>query len=306
MRAISIQTCRQAVMVVGAILATGLASAPWSALAQHPVDVQKLSAGGEHFKALTLYELLPLKKVGTDTRVFVAKSAWALGLNRQAGDIFDIVLRDRDISPETRARITLSRGTLEYQEDRHQEAALYAEKGASLLKDSCPLRGRAYLLWGQALLKAGAYGTAEEKLIAALGDADEADKPEIYFSLASVEMRLGRMGAAEKHLRAIPTDHERTALAVRMLAAIAIETQSYARAQFWIEKGKSDYPEGFIDSWADYSLVQVSLADGDLLKARSLVDQANKQYPPSDSWLILMQAALEQAEWDRHNSLEGR
>jgi TolA-binding protein len=91
-----------------------------------------------------------------------------------------------------------------------------------------------------------------------------------------------------------------------MLAAIAIETQSYARAQFWIEKGKSDYPEGFIDSWADYSLVQVSLAEGDLLKARTLVEQAHKRFPPSDSWLILMQAALEQSEWERTNSLEGK
>jgi tetratricopeptide (TPR) repeat protein len=305
-RAILKQTCATFFSSAAVTSLAVLLCTPCGAMAQHPVDVQKLSASGEHFKALALYELLPMKKVGTDTRVFVAKSAWALGLNRQAGEIFDAVLRDPQISQESRARLTLSRGAIEYQEDRHQEAALYAEKSVSLLKDQSPLRGRAYLLWGQALMKAGAYGTAEEKLISALADAEEADKPEINFALASVEMRLGKLGAAEKHLRSIPTDHERTPLAVRMLAAIAIETQSFARAQFWIEKGKSDYPEGFIDSWADYGLLQVSLAEGDLLKARGLVDQANKQYPPSDSWLILMQAALEQSEWERQNSLEGK
>lgn len=288
-----------------AVLAAVLFLTPLS-FAQHPVDVQKLSAEGEHFKALSLFELLPAKKVGTDTRIFVAKSAWALGLNRQAGDLFDAVLRDKTLSQEMRARITLSRGAIEYQEGRYQEASLYAEKAISLLSNPSPLRGRGYLLWGQALVRSRAFGTAEEKLKAALAEADNEDKPEIDFTLASVEMRLGKYAAAEKNLRAIPLDHDRTPLAVRMLASIALETQSYERARFWIERGKTDFPEGFIDSWADYGLVCASLAEGDMLKARQLVEQAGKQFPPSDSWLILMQAALEESEWDRRQSLEVR
>jgi tetratricopeptide (TPR) repeat protein len=276
------------------------------AVAQHPSEVQKLSAEGDHFKALTLFELLPTKKVGTDTRIFVAKSAWALGLNRQAGELFDAVLRDKSISAEVRARVTLSRGAIEYQEGRYQEAALYAEKATSLLADSSPLRGRGYLLWGQALVRAGSIGTAEEKLKAALTDAEGQDKPEINFTLAGVEMRLGKFAEAERRLRAIPTDHERTPLAVRMLASIALETQSYERARFWIERGKSDYPEGFIDSWAEYGLLRSRLAEGDMTKAREIVEQAGKQYAPSDPWLILMQAALEGSEWDRQQSLEAQ
>jgi tetratricopeptide (TPR) repeat protein len=292
--------------IVACALLGVLTGVPLQCDAQHPVDVQKLSAEGEHFKALTLFELLPSKKVGADTRLFVAKSAWALGLNRQAGELFDAVLRDEAISPEMRARVTLSRGAIEYQEGRYQEASLYAEKAISFLHEPSPLRGRGYLLWGQALVRAGSFGTAEEKLKAALNDADTEDKPEIHFTLARVEMRLGKHPSAEKNLRAIPLDHEKTPFAVRMLASIAIETQLYERARFWIERGKKDFPEGFIDSWADYGLVRASLAEGDMLKAREIVEQAGKQFAPSDSWLILMQAALEESEWERQQSLEAR
>jgi tetratricopeptide (TPR) repeat protein len=138
-------------------------AAPAVSLAQHAADVQKLSADGEHFKALAMYELLPSKKIVMETRVAAAKSAWALGLNRQAADGFDSILRDPNVGPDIRTRLVLSRGVIEYQEERYQEAALYAEKAISYMLESVPLRGRAYLLWGQSLLRTGAYASAHEK-----------------------------------------------------------------------------------------------------------------------------------------------
>ena len=185
------------------------------AQAQHQIDVQKLSAEGDHLKALTVYELLPVRKIGNDTRIAAAKSAWALGLNRQAAEQFDTVLRDGDLSLESRARITLSRGVLEYQEERYPEAALYAEKAIYMLRDPSPLRGRAYLLWGQSLSRSGAYADAQAKLDSALQDSDEADKGEIHFALGMVEMKIGKLDKAEEHLKAIPALHDRSATAVR-------------------------------------------------------------------------------------------
>jgi tetratricopeptide (TPR) repeat protein len=274
--------------------------------AQHQIDVQRLSAGGEHLKALTLYEILPARKMGTDTRIAAAKSSWALGLNKQAAEQFDAVLRDATLSLESRARITLSRGILEYQEERYPEASLYAEKTISYLRDSSPLRGRAYLLWGQSLSRTGAYGAAEHKLEQSLGDADEADKAEINYALGMVEMRIGKLEKAEDRLKAIPAQHDRSATAVRGLASIALQTNQTERARFWIEKGKSAYPEAFLDSWAEYGLMQVAVANGDLPAARKLVDEAQKNYPASDSWLILMRAALEESEWERKNTVDGK
>ncbi|MFO0416902.1 MAG: tetratricopeptide repeat protein, partial [Pseudomonadota bacterium] len=142
-----------------------------SALADHPIDVQRLSSEGEHFKALTLYDVLPDRRLGEDTHIAAAKSAWALGLARQAADIFDAVLRDNSLGQDDRARLTLSRGVIEYQEGRYQEAALFAEKAASLIPQGAPLRGRALLLWGQSLVRDKAYATAEEKLTMALNEA---------------------------------------------------------------------------------------------------------------------------------------
>lgn len=270
---------------------------PSPAGAQHPMEVQRLSAEGDHLKALVVFELLPRRILTTDSRIAAAKSAWALGLNNKASDLFDAILRDQSLSADTRARLTLSRGILEFQEERYSEAALFAEKSISLLVAASPLRGRAYLLWGQSLSKERAFAAAEEKFLLALSDAAPADKAEVCFALGSVEVKLGKYPDAERHLKAIPTDHERAPATVRLLATIALDTHQEDRARFWIEKGRSDYPDAFLDSWGDYGLMQIELSRGELPSARKLLQGAQKQFPASDPWLVLMQAALEDAEW---------
>ena len=94
----------------------------WSTFvfADHPVDVQRLSSEGDYFKALTMYELLPDRRLNDDARVSAAKSAWALGLTKKAASIFDAVLRSGTLDNDDRARVTLSRGIIEYQEEHYQ------------------------------------------------------------------------------------------------------------------------------------------------------------------------------------------
>lgn len=288
-----------------ALLMAGLVYVPIHAAAQHPVDVQKLSAAGEHFRALSMYELLPDRAVGTDTRIAAAKSAWALGLTRVAAQEFDIALRDADLSGESRARLTLSRGVLEYQDERYPEAALYAEKATSHLPSASPLRGRAFMLWGQSLVRTGAFGSAQQKLEHALKECDQDDRAEIRYALGMVLLRIGRLQEAQEQLEGVPSTHERSPAAVRALAAIALQSGEYDRLKFWIEKGRSQYPEAFIDSWADYGLLQVALAADDLSQARAVVARAHRDHPASDSWLTVMEAALEQAEWVRRERLAG-
>lgn len=273
--------------------------------AQHPVNVQRLSSEGEHFKALTMYEVLPDRVIGADTRLAAARSAWALGLNERAAKEFDAVLRVSDINTDLRARLTLSRGVLEFQEERYQEAVLYATKAVSYLKEPSPLRGRAYLLWGQSLSALKSYSIAEDKFLKALHECESTDIPEVNFSLGIIEMKLAKYNDAEERLKKVPAQHDRAAEALRSLASIALETGHDVQAKFWIEKGKLDYPDAFVDSWADYGLVQVALSQNDLLMARRKVEDAQQQYPPSDAWLILMQAALEKAEWDRRELIGG-
>jgi tetratricopeptide (TPR) repeat protein len=272
----------------------------WSTyvFAEHPIDVQRLSAEGDHFKALTLYEVLPDRRLGEDTHISAAKSAWALGMNRQAAELFDAILRGNSIDSDERARLTLSRGILEYQEERYQEAALFAEKAASYLPEKAPLRGRAMLLWGQSLVKAKAFATAEEKLLRALSDVEPLDRPDVSLALGAVQIKLGKLTEAERSLKMIPAQHQYAPEAIRMLAGIALQSRQNDRARFWIEKGRSSYADSFLDSWADFGLVKVAVEANDLPQARTVVDKAQKRFPPSDPWLILMQSALEQAEWN--------
>ena len=267
--------------------------------AEHPVDVQRLTADGDYFKALTVYEVLPDRQLDSDTYISAAKSAWALGLTKQANQLFDSILRGTTISTDERARITLSRAAIEYQEERYQEAALFAEKAASQIPEKSPLRGRALLLAGQSLIKLNAYAPAEDKLARAFGDAASSDRPEVAFALGTVQVKLGKFTDAERSFKAIPTEHPRAAAAVRSLATISMQSDQGDRARFWIEKGRANYPEAFLDSWADYGLTKVALDSGKIAEAREVVDKAAKRYPPSDGWLVLMQAALEQAEWNK-------
>jgi tetratricopeptide (TPR) repeat protein len=287
---------KQATIVLPVLLSVVLWY-PTVACADHPVEVQRLYAEGDYFRALEVYERLPDRRLDKDTHVAAAKSAWALGLIKRAAELFDSVLRADGLENDERSRLTLSRGIIEYQEGRYQEAALFAEKSASYLPEKAPLRGRALLLWGQSLLKAQEYSTAEEKLWRALAEVAPSDRPDVAMSLGTAQLKLGKLADAERTLKAITIDHPNAPDAVRLLATISMQTENDDRAQFWLGKGKADYSNAFVDSWADYGQLNLALRGADLVRARTIVEQAEKRLPPSDAWLIIMQASLEQAEW---------
>ncbi len=285
--------------ILSVTVLTSLLALTRVSIAEHPVDVQKLSAEGEHFKALEMYERLPDRRLADDTHIAAAKSAWALGLTKRASDIFDSVLRGSSIDNDERARLTFSRGIIEFQEGRYQEAALFAEKAASHLPEKSPLRGRILLLLGQSLFKAQSYATAEEKLWRALAESAPEDRPDVSLSLGMTQIKLGKLSDAERALKSIPTDHQNAPEAIRMLADISLQNNNGDRARFWIDKGKADYSESFLDSWTDYGLTAAALKSGDVERARKTTQDATRRLPPSDPWLIITQASLEQAEWAR-------
>ena len=270
---------------------------PVGVQAEHQIDVQRRSAEGDHFQALAVYELLPNRGMNYVTKIAAGESAWALGDVRRATAIFDSVLREDQISLDERAKILISRGVIEFQEQRYQESSLFAEKAAMGLLKGSPLRVRAELLWGQALTRAKRFVTAEEILVKALKDSGANDRPEIALSLAEVYLQLGKLEEATKILKVIPADHEYAGRAVRFLSQIAVQMDQGARARFWIKKGREGYRESFLDSWADFSLAAIALKQGDVELARGIVEGARSRYPPSDKWLVLIEARLEQAEW---------
>jgi tetratricopeptide (TPR) repeat protein len=278
------------------ILAAGLIFAG-NAFAQHSIDVQRLAAKGEYMEALISYEKLPKRRASTEAVSAAARSAWGLGLSQRAIQEYDKALLDEKLGPVERARIYLSRAIIEFQEERFQTAVLYADRSVGLLTDQSPLRAKALLVWGNSLTEMGLHAAAEQKYVQALEEEEIEDKAELHYRLGMVQMQLGKLDEARTNLEKVPLHHDRTPEAMRFLAQISLESKKYTEAEFWLNKGRGEYPDSFLDSWVDYVLVRVAIGANDTAKVKSLVDEAEKKYPPSDDWLNLLQAASEAFYW---------
>lgn len=267
------------------------------AQAQHSIDVQRLAAAGDHFEALTTFDELPRRRRTTAARIAAARSAWALGLADRALNEYGRALQDHAISDRQQAQILLSRGIIEFQEGRYQVAILQAEKVIELLPEGSTLRANAWLLWGESLVRLSSYGAAEQKYLEALQEASTALLPDIHYLLGECRIRLGKLEDARENFEHVPLEHARTAEAIRRLAELALKGEEYEHAAFWLEKGRSEHPDSFLDSWVDYALVRVAIAQNDRKRVRELRSAASKKYPPSDYWFTLLDAAAEQHEW---------
>ncbi|MBN8549623.1 MAG: tetratricopeptide repeat protein [Deltaproteobacteria bacterium] len=300
-------------MILGALALLIQTAVAGSASAQHPVEVQRLAASGDYFVALTTFERMPKRVATTQSVMAAARSAWALGLSSRAIEEFDRALRDEKLAPEDQARIYLSKGIIEFQEGRYQVAALHSEKCVETLNamegaGPNPLRAKAYLLWGDSLSKLNSLGDAEQKYVQALDDAASDDQPQINFSLGKCRAQIGKYEQARENFELVPLNHELTADTIRNLASLALDTGKISSATFWLQRGRSEYPDSFLDSWVDYALVKSAISENNLPVVREIRAGAAKKYPPSDQWLILLQAAAEEFEWSKRaaESKEGQ
>ncbi|MGI6524461.1 MAG: tetratricopeptide repeat protein [Bdellovibrionota bacterium] len=268
-----------------------------SAAAQHPADVQKLTADKDYFEALKIYESMPKRKVTVDATVAAAKSAWALSLPQKAIDEFEKALRDKSIDDIQRARLLLSRGIIEYQEDRFRVAILFAERVITLLKEASPLRSKAWLLWGESLARLKSYGAAEDKYLKALKESNSADLPAVYYLLGNAQFKLGKLEKARESFENIPLQHPNAPFAMRRLAEISLQEKKFDQGAFWLARGQRDFPDHFIDSWVDYALLQIAIHQDNKDSVMAIQEKALKKYPPSDEWLSLLNAAVEEFLW---------
>ncbi len=272
-----------------------LSAAP--AMAQHPIDVQRDAAAGDYMAALVTYDKMPKRISTTQARIAAAKSAWALSLPDRALEEYDGAIRQGGLATIDLARIFLGKGIIEHQEGRHQLAILHLEKALPLLPEPSPLRAQVLSLWGESLAAMKQTAPAEEKYIQALTETDPESKPEMYFLLAQVQLELGKYEDARGNYEKIPLRHDRAPEAVRRLAEIGVHQGNFEAASLWLEKGRTSFEDAFLDSWTDYVLVRGALSKGDKELVKNLKSQADKRYPPSDPWLALLNAAVEEFVW---------
>lgn len=281
------------------------------AFGQHPIDVQRQTASGDYFVALTTYERMPKRIATVESTIAAARSAWALGLHARALEEFDKALRSEALSQAEKARIFLSKGIIEFQDGKFQVAALHAGRATSLIDDldeevPSPLRAKALLLWGDSLARQGLHGDAEPLYIRALDEAAPEDLAQIHYSLGMCRKNLGKYEAARANFESVPLQHELTPAAMRQLSMLALDNGHANAASFWLTKGRADYPDSFLDSWVDYALVRVAIDRNDRKTVRELRSAAAKKYPPSDQWLTLLQAAAEEYEWSLVSTAGGK
>ena len=276
-----------------------------SAYAQHPIEVERAAAQGDYMAALVTYDRLPERRATLGAREAAAASAWGLGLPDRAIEEYDRILKDESLAPQKRARLFLSRGAIELQENRFQVASLFAERSVQQLAEPSPLRAQALLLWGQSLSRLGMAGKAEEKLEQALKESLSADRPDIHYQLAECQLILGKFDEARAHLEQVPLHHERTSKALRYLAQLAVERKDPGQITFWLTKGREDYPRDFLDSWVDYALMSAAIQEENVTRVLDLREQAATRFPPSDHWLTLLQAESEIFLWNEAHGLRG-
>ncbi len=266
--------------------------------AEHPIDVERLSAAGEHLQALAVYDRIPKRVCTTSAAISAARSAWALGLTDKATSELDQLLRREDLSAAQRTEALFTRAIVEFQEGRHQVADLYAEKALHNCAGVCPQRSAILLLSGESLASQGAYGAAESKFTAALENVSANQMPEIYYQRGVTRVRLGKLSDARSDLEQVPLQHERTPEALRALAGVALDSADFAAVIFWLEKGRALYPQRFLDSWVDYALIESALHQEDFKTVTEVQQNAVKRYAPSDPWMTLLSASLEAHAWE--------
>jgi len=280
-------------------IAAGTAVWPDVLQAEHPMEVQRQSARGEHLQAVLTYDRMPKRVATGEAMVAAGRSAWALSLPDQALHEFDRALTTGTLPVVEQARVHLSKGIIEFQEERYQVAILHAEKSVALLAQPGPLRGKGWFLWGEALARLGSWGQAEEKYLQAVAESSADELPELYYHLGRCQRHLGKLEAARLSFERVPLQHDRTPQAIRALAELALELKRPKSAAFWLARGRSEYPDGFLDSWVDYALVQAAAAEENPQELRRIRTEANTRYAPSDPWLVLLNAAAEEFEWNR-------
>lgn len=279
-------------------------SLAFPAVAQHPIDVQRLYVQGSYYEALLTYEKMPKRTRTMAAEIAAGKSAWALSLPDRSLDVFQKALRDESISDHERYWLLFSRAVISYQEDRFEEAIAYADSALQEFPKDLPITARLHVLKGQALSRLDDYVQALHHYETALTSCAPEEAADIHYLMGLSFFRIGKLNDARQHLEQLPNDHSESAAAVRMLVFISLENESFEEAEHWLNKGVEFYPETFLDSWSDYARLKIAIAASDRKAIKTIVKDSREKYPPSDSWLAMISATAEMYHWKQPQSFK--
>ncbi|RMD85949.1 MAG: hypothetical protein D6808_04295 [Candidatus Dadabacteria bacterium] len=281
-----------------------IVAAVWagSGSCQMPVDVEKAMANKQYLAALEIYEKMPRRRRTTSSAVAAAKSAWALGLSNYAKEEFDRAIElgelKHDLTPLDKVRIFFSKAVIEFQSGNFNLCIEYCESALKLLNGEGPLKGQILMLMGDSYLKLRKYAKAEKSYTAAVKRLNGEDKVDGLYAVAWVQYNIGKYEQASRNLKKIPLYSVKSPLAIRLLALIALEKEDFERLVFWLNKGKEQFPDEFLDSWVNYALMIGYIGLDQKAEVAKLRKATSEKYPSSDPWVILLNARAEEYEWE--------
>jgi tetratricopeptide (TPR) repeat protein len=223
-----------------------------------------------------------------------------LGLANQAASYFDEALRfpEQTISQEDRARVNLMRGVIEYQEHRLDTAVIYAQESLKSAEEIPGLLNAVHLLLGDIASAKNDYKIAQAHYEQALQDVAPSEKGEVEYRLGNILASQHQDEAAIAAYQRVPVDSVKAPEAIRSIAKLEFDSGKFNDVKFWLNKGRTDYPDRFLDSWVDYVLVESALRLHDIESADEVAVRARASFPPSEGWMVLLEGSLEKAKWD--------
>ena len=284
-----------------------------SAVAQNSIDVQRLSSKGDHFKAILNYVKIPKNKVSIESVIAASRSYWALGLIDKALKEFEKVSREENLNSNLIFETLFSRAIINFQEGRYELSSILSENTIENLPEPSLTRAKAWFLWGESLFNQKYAGKSVDKYIHAIEEAsssiqnnsiqnnsgkdldfaDDSGINEMYFSLGKAYLDLGNIDDARTTLLKIRKNSEKYPLSLRLLAKLSIDSKQFEDAKKFLEEGKNNYTDNFIDSWVDYGDLQIAISNKDNLAVNEIIKKANEKYSPSDDWLAIINGTSE-------------
>ncbi|MCB0360023.1 MAG: hypothetical protein KDD44_10315 [Bdellovibrionales bacterium] len=257
-------------------------------------SVVELARRGEHFQALSRYTELSEQERSVADGLAAARSAWSLGLVGRARDIWDDVFAIEDFRGVERARALLARAILEHQEQQHEPARAFAERGAALLEPS-DLRAQFWLLIAESLRSENVLSRAEGYYERAAAEGTGQTKAEALYFLGEVQKGLGRLQEARQTFTSLPLASAFTARALKRLIEIDHTERDYDGVLTWIQEGLSTYPTSFDEPWVQYTRIKALLALGRYADAQVAQKEFGVKFSEKDRWYLLATAMVEQA-----------
>jgi hypothetical protein len=266
--------------------------------AEYPVEVRKAASEGRHFDALTIYNKIPSRIIDSQTSFTAAESAWALGLNQEALDLFDATIYRSRNNPELLIQSFIGQAVIQFQESRYQESIRTISRINKL-----PLikkyRGHVALLTAHIKrIFNKDYKNAINQYLIAINSLNNTLCNEAKLWAGRLLVKTGNYFDAKKIFTEIPMNAIEGKETLIELIKLGLIEEDYKNVKLLIERGKEEFSELKNDSYIDYSLVKATVLKnaskrGDSEKIGKIIASMKENYSPSDAWLALAEAEVE-------------